>query len=221
MKKKPSWDVEETEGFVNILAWDGLYYKIWNEGTNLQECANVLAKIRFDINTLLVYIMRNQQLWKDIPNWKILHTFDVHIPCWKHLYNYLITTNDSYEKINQNIINSCIHFNCLFIYQEMTPNNIGLIGINKPREPFEYKFINGENVEIAKHRIIMLTLRDKNWKLKDYKTTLKLAIHELTHSTCNDTRWKEDNHKHPYYLYHGKMTKWAEDCGILKVFYLF
>ena len=112
-------------------------------------------------------------------------------------------------------------------YQEMTPNNHGIIGLNKPKvivtKKFEY---NGKLIdyEIAEKRSMLLTIRPK-LKVPEsksdpnvidtHKNIMKLVLHEITHTTCNDVRWKEDNHKHPYPLYHKLMRKWARECGIL------
>jgi hypothetical protein len=223
--RKPSWDVEENKGFVSVKADDGLFYKIWDSGTyeDKLKCANVLANIRHDLNILLIYLIKNDDLWKQHRiAWGIYHTFDIHIPCWMDMYKFIKTTND-YELINSQIINNCIKNGTLFVYQEMTPNNIGLIGINKPKEILTVKSMkDGKIVDFkySKKRLIMLTLREKNGKIKDYATTLKLAIHEITHTVCNDVEWKEDNHMYPYYLYHGMMKTWATDSGVLKVFYI-
>jgi hypothetical protein len=48
-----------------------------------------------------------------------------------------------------------------------------------------------------------------------YSTILYLAIHEVTHTVCNDVRWKKDNHKPPYENYHTFMKDCAKKCGIL------
>jgi hypothetical protein len=49
----------------------------------------------------------------------------------------------------------------------------------------------------------MLTLRNQGTgEMRNYKDILDLAIHELTHTTCNDIYWKEDNHKYPYPVFH-------------------
>ena len=63
--KKPFWDVEEKIGFVNIKAWDDLNYRVWNQGTpeSLQQVANILADIRYDINRLLVCLYKNRNKW--------------------------------------------------------------------------------------------------------------------------------------------------------------
>ena len=198
--KKPFWDVEEEDGFVKVKASDGNYYKVWNEGTpeTIQKVAKILAQIRYDINTILKYLYNNRNRWVDHPiAFGIEHTFDIH-----------------------NFNNS--NFN----YQEMTPNNMGILGLNKPKEVTNIQVnINNKifDYEISTKRSIFLTIRPKlspkggNPDIIDnYNKILDLAIHELTHTTCNDTRWKDDNHKHPYPTYHKMMREFAKECNVLK-----
>jgi len=196
---KPFWDLEEENGFVNVKAWDKHYYKVWDAGTpeTIKKVADILANIRRDLNNLLEYLYENKDIWKDEPiAFGIYHMFDIHLP-----------GGNPYT----------------FNYQEMTPNKDGILGLNKPKVidtiqvPFEGKIIN---YEIAGKRSIFLTIRpnlssggNPN-EFNSYKSILDLAIHEITHTTCNDVRWKSDNHKHPYPVYHKLMRKWAKDCGI-------
>jgi len=109
--------------------------------------------------------------------------------------------------------------NQLFNYQEMKPDYQNIIGLNKPKKivtiETEYR---GKVIdyEIAEKRSIFLTVRNmKSNQIHNYSTILDLAIHELTHTTCNDVRWKKDNHLPPYQSYHTLMRKWARECGIL------
>jgi len=209
---KPFWDLEETKGFINIKADDNLIYKVWDSGTPevKQEVANILAKVRGDLNTLLLYIYNNPQLWNNKPiAFGVIHAFDIHTPCWSKC---------EFGKMNNNSINKeCSKIDKLFNYQEMTPNDLGIIGLNKPKKivtvPVER---NGKNVdyEIAEKRSIFLTLRN-NQRINNYSTILDLALHEITHTVCNDVRWKKDNHLPPYQSYHTLMRKWARDCGVL------
>jgi len=218
---KPFWDLEETVGFVNVRSTlDSLEYKVWNSGTDSEklEVANILAKVRQNINILLIYLARNPELWlyKNIA-FGIFHTFDLHIPC---LYSLLDSLNtDSIELLNKKIIDKCVQDSTLFTYQEITPNNQGILGLNKPKIIKTIQVnIDGKVVdyEIAEKRIMMLTIRNKNsGKINTYTQIMDLVIHELTHTTCNDVRWKPDNHKPPYTCYHRLMRKWAKECGIL------
>lgn len=217
-KKKPFWDVEENNGFINVQAWDGISYKVWNQGTReiLQKVADTLANVRHDLNKLLVYIYTHPQDWKDHPiAYGIYHTFKLHTPNMKH---------DDFLKENaMEIINSGRD---LFNYQEMTPNNLGILGLNKPKQMVNVPLIlDGKKIyyELATRRSIFLTIRPKVSSGKgqpdvfdSYSKILDLAIHEITHTTCNDTRWKPDNHKQPYPEYHEIMRKFAKECGILK-----
>jgi hypothetical protein len=68
-EKKPFWDKEEDIGFVSVEAWDGLIYKVWNEGTpeTIQEVADILAKVdlkahfiyQTDSDIAMIYIINN------------------------------------------------------------------------------------------------------------------------------------------------------------------
>jgi hypothetical protein len=218
-KKKPFWDVEETKGFVYVAAKDGLEYKVWNQGSaeSIQRVADILAKIREDINTLLIYLATNKDRWRDHPiAFGIYHTLNLHAPnCNEKVF---------YDINALNLINK-LSGDDLFNYQEMTPNDEGILGLNKPKQVINVNFVyKGKKMdyELATKRSIFLTIRPQlsdngNPDIFDtYKKILDLAIHELTHTTCNDTRWKTDNHRHPYPEYHKMMRQFARNCGVLK-----
>jgi len=218
---KPFWDVEESVGFVSILSpLDSLEYKVWDTGSDSDklEAANILARVRKDINKLLIYLAKHPDLWmnKSIA-YGVMHTFDIHIPCLIKLLDFINV--DSVNVLNDKIIRKCVEDSTLFNYQEMTPNTYGIIGLNKPKIIKTIKVeVNGKQVdyEIAEKRSIFLTLRNyKTNVFNDYTKILNLAIHELTHTTCNDVRWKPDNHMYPYPRYHSLMRKWAKDAGII------
>ena len=215
--KKPFWDVEENIGFVKVEADDGNIYKVWNSGTpgKIMEVANTLANIRKDINHLLYYLCNNEELWINHNiAFGMYHTFDMHIPCWKSFKKCKFGYNT-----NKFINNKCLKLGKLFNYQEMTPNDLGILGLNKPKKIITSQFeMDGKivNYPMAERRSIFLTMRNqRTQRLNDYQRILDLAIHELTHTTCNDIKWKEDNHTPPYQSYHTLMRKWARDCGIL------
>ena len=218
--RKPFWDVEENVGFTNIVAWDGNYYKVWNTGNQESDkiVANILANVRKDINKLLIFLIKNEQLWintqmKD----PIIHTFDIHIPGWTHNYHFIQSMNDITR------INNVLNQSNLFTYMEMTPNNDGILGLNKPKliKAIPVTLPNGKtiNYELGDKRSIHLTLRNmKNGKIMDYSKIMDLAIHELTHTTCNDLYWvselKGGNHRHPFPVYHKFMRKCSRECKI-------
>ena len=208
---KPFWDLEEKIGFVKVKSpLDSLEYRVVNEGTkeDINEVAVVLSKVRRDINTLLVYLCKNPQLWIKKPiAYGIIHTFDIHIPSISKYFNEVVKKNGNIKLLNDKPFN----------YQEMTPNKHGIIGLNKPKIIKTIKVnVNGKMIdyEIAEKRSIFLTIRNKRG-FDSYSKIMDLAIHELTHTTCNDVRWKEDNHQPPYTSYHNLMRKWARECGIL------
>jgi len=223
MPKKEFWDLDELKDFVNRKGCDGLSYHVLDIGTeqDKQQAADILAKVRADLNTILIYIYRNPQLWMDKPiAFGIVHTLDIHIPCWEKELDSFIKKGDTLNHTLNLINKSCLSLNKLFNYQEMTPNDYGIIGLNKPKKiitiPTEH---NGKIIdyEIAEKRSIFLTLRNLNTlKFNKYSTILDLAIHELTHTTCNDVRWKKDNHMPPYQSYHTLIRRWARDAGVLE-----
>ena len=200
---KEFWDFDENLNYVSIKADDGLYYKVWNLGPPeiLNEVADVLAKVRHDINTILIYAYQNRDLWYNHPiAFGMFHTFDIHTP---EIYNLTSPKPEDFVT---------------FTYQEMAKNDWGGLGLNKPKViisiPVEYK---GKEVDypIAERRAIFLTIRNlRNNKLNKYSTILDLAIHELTHTTCNDVKWKKDNHLHPYPVYHKLMRSLAKKAGV-------
>ena len=213
------WDFNENKNYVSIQAFDGLDYKVWDHGSEniKKEVANTLAQVRKDVNTILVYIMKNPQLWTDKPiAFGIYHTFDIHIPCWSDNMDSILKIKNPMKLIND----SCIKMGKLFNYQEMKPDYKNIIGLNKPKKKITIEAdYHGKviNYEIAEKRSIFLTIRNmKSDKLHNYSTILDLAIHELTHTTCIDVKWKKDNHLPPYQSYHTLVRKWARECGILK-----
>ena len=200
------WNVNEIKGYKKYKASDGVFYKVWigdpDESFqkkwwyiigNQQETAEVLARIRKDLGTILNYLNDNPQLWNQHPiAFGIYHTFDLHLN------------------------------GALFEYLEMRPNKDGILGLNKPKRLTVIKVLLDKvlNYELGTKRNILLTLRNQNTgELKNYSDILDLAIHELTHTTCNDVRWvpewKGGNHREPYPTYHKLMRKWAKECGVL------
>jgi hypothetical protein len=201
------WNVDEHKGYRRIRASDNRYYKVWvgdrNEKfqknwwydvTNQQEVAETLAQVRKDLLTLLVYLEKNPDLWMNHPiAFGIYHTFDLHLTDRVH-------------------------------YMEMRPNKWGGLGLNKPKELTVYKMDIGEKKDIKYNlgtkRGILLTLRNQQTgEMKKYTDIIDLAIHELTHTTCNDTKWIPEsqggNHREPYPSYHRLMRKWSREAGIL------
>ena len=214
-KKKPFWDVDENKGYRSIKASDNLDYKVWvgdqqennqkkwwYNANNQQAVAETLARIRKDINKILYYLVDNEYLYNNDPiAFGIYHTFNLHIPDWN-------------GKSNEP----------LFVYQEMRPNDYGILGLNKPKKIITIKAELDNNkvidYELGKKRLILLTLRNQNnGELYDYSKILDLAIHELTHTTCNDVRWVPEwrggNHREPYPTYHRQMRQWAKNCKVL------
>ena len=208
MNNKPFWDVEENINFVKVKSTiDSLEYKIFDKhsGSSLTECANALASVRRDINFILFYICRHPEEWihKNIAL-GIFITLDLHIPCISNKLDIILKSKNDSELSNL-INNECLKIGKLFSIQEMTPNEYGILGLNKPKKVEIVEFnLMGKKIkyEVATKRSFHLTIRGLDNKLKDYSKIISLAIHELTHSTCNDNVWKEDNHKYPFEEYH-------------------
>jgi hypothetical protein len=173
-----------------------------------QLALNILEYFLDIINNCFIYLfylLKNPQLWHDKPiAFGIYHTFDIHLPNWENV----LSSSDPYTLVNQDNP---------FIYQEMTPNEYGILGLNKPKEIITIKADTGNGVidyELGKRRLILLTLRNTRG-IRSFKDIMDLAIHELTHTTCNDVRWKKDNHRDPYPVYHKWMRQWAKECGVI------
>jgi len=202
-------NLEENKGFVKVISsLDNVEYKVLNIGTSSEkeEVALILSKVRRDLNKLMIYLCKNPQLWINLPiAYGIIHTFDIHLPCLSYLFDDILSSDNPCELIIKN--------GNLFNIQEMTRNKYGIIGLNKPKELKKIK-VDGIDYEISTKRSIHLTVRNENGKIDSYDKVLALAIHEITHTTCNDIYWKEDNHKHPYPQYHSLMKEWAIKCGI-------
>ena len=201
------WNTDETNGYRKYQSGiDGRSYKIWigdiNEKfqkkwwytiTNQQETANTLAKVRKDILKLLTFLHNNPELWYDNPiAFGLYHVFDLQLT----------------DKTP---------------YMEMRPNDWGGLGLNKPREYQTIKTeIDNKSVkyDLGTKRVILLTLRNqKTGELLKYSTILDLAIHEVTHTICNDVKWvpewKGGNHRDPYPSYHRFMRKYAKQLGLI------
>jgi hypothetical protein len=215
--KKEFWDLDEMGR--QIMASDGITYTVKDTGTDIDiQAAEILASVRRDINKLLIYLCENPQLWSSHPMaFGIYHTFDIHIPCWESMLSKSVP--DKLQYIND----QCIKMGKLFVYQETPTNRYGILGLNKPKEITTIKVDLGDKVidyDLGKRRLIMLTLRTDGGKLCTYNKIMYLAIHELTHTVCNDVRWIPEsqggNHRPPYENYHTMMKKWAKNIGILE-----
>ena len=202
-------NLEENKGFVKVRSsLDNVEYKVLDIGSESEkkQVALILSKVRRDLNKLLIYLCKSPEMWVKLPiAYGIIHTFDIHLPCLKYIFDELLQSSDPNKLI--------IDYGDLFTIQEMTPNEYGIIGLNKPKSIKKIK-VSGLDYEIATKRSIHLTVRNDKGKIDDYQKVLSLAIHEITHTTCNDLYWKEDNHKHPYPKYHSLMKEWAIKCGI-------
>jgi hypothetical protein len=198
-------NLDEDTGFIGVKSdIDNLYYKVIDIGTEAEkkQVAIILSKIRRDLNTLMIYLCKHPEEWIHLPiAYGVMHTFDIHLPCLEQSFDNLIESDDPHK-----IILTC---GKLYTIQEMTPNEHGIIGLNKPKDIRKHD----DGYEIATKRSLHLTVRNKG-KIDPYSKVLDLALHEITHTTCNDIYWKEDNHKHPFPTYQRMMKEWARKAKI-------
>ncbi len=94
-----------------------------------------------------------------------------------------------------------------YYLQEMQlPKDQGEIifeGLNKPKE---IHLTRKQNIGVdgklrAKYRVIFLTIRNNNNKLKKISSLKKLIAHELTHTAMNHVLWREDDHDDKFNKY--------------------
>lgn len=222
MNNRELWDIDENKNFIiKKSPFDLIDYKVYDIGTDKDKeyAAFILSYIRFSVNKLLFYLIKNPHLWRDKPiAFGIYHTFDIHIPCWKNMTEVIIN-NKNYFILNEIINKECIKNNKLFNIQEMRYDQDMLIGLNKPKKIKTVR-LNTDNgivkYKIAETRAFFITLRNKkSGRLNNIKQIMDLVLHELTHTTCNDIIWKDDNHMYPYTNYHTLMRNWATDCNII------
>ena len=69
-------------------------------------------------------------------------------------------------------------------------------GLNKPKNVINTKKqkIGPDGSLRAKSRLIFLTLRNSNGRLKKIEELYSLIAHELTHTALNHVTWRDDNH---------------------------
>ena len=69
-------------------------------------------------------------------------------------------------------------------------------GLNKPKNVINTKKqkIGPAGSLRAKSRLIFLTLRKSNGRLKKIEELYSLIAHELTHTALNHVTWRDDNH---------------------------
>ena len=69
-------------------------------------------------------------------------------------------------------------------------------GLNKPKNVINTRKqkIGPDGSLRAKSRLIFLTLRKSNGRLKKIEELYELIAHELTHTALNHVTWRDDNH---------------------------
>lgn len=88
-------------------------------------------------------------------------------------------------------------------------NELKFEGLNKPKEVFMSKEpkIGVDGSLRAKYRIIFLTLRDTNGKLKKIQDLYPLIAHELTHTAMNHVRWRDDDHSKEFIIFYKSLLR--------------
>ena len=199
--KKEFWDVDENKNFLSVKSpIDDLDYKVYSESPKPRlidkNAAKTLSRVRREINKLVYFLYTKPELWKDkYPEIKLL--IDIHLPC---LYKLNIEKDYKFDT-NFNIFLNTNCGNKIVNIMEMTPNHHGLIGLNKPKRVAK----NG----VATKRSLHLTIRDRDGIL-DFNDIMKLVLHEITHTACNDVKWKKNNHLYPFYKYYSFLVKTYE-----------
>lgn len=70
-------------------------------------------------------------------------------------------------------------------------------GLNKPKGVHAKKLASkiGKDGNLrATYRVIFLTIRNKNKKIKKIENILPLLSHELAHTALNHVKWRDDDH---------------------------
>lgn len=84
---------------------------------------------------------------------------------------------------------------------EKFQGNVLFEGLNKPKGVYtkntSQKLGKDGNLRAA-YRVIFLTIRNKNGKLKKIENILPLLSHELTHTALNHVKWRDDDHGRPF-----------------------
>lgn len=76
-------------------------------------------------------------------------------------------------------------------------------GLNKPKGVKKTGLTKvGDDGNLrASYRLIFLTLRNDNGKLKKISELKKLIAHELTHTAMNHVKWRDDDHNEVFNFY--------------------
>jgi hypothetical protein len=84
---------------------------------------------------------------------------------------------------------------------EKFQGNVLFEGLNKPKGVHTKKTAQklGKDDKLrATYRVIFLTIRNKNGKLKKIENILPLLSHELTHTALNHVKWRDNDHGRPF-----------------------
>lgn len=100
-----------------------------------------------------------------------------------------------------------------FFLQEMQlikdQGSIKFEGLNKPKLVKKtYKRPVGQDGNLrATYRLIFLTLRTNDGRIKNIRHLKKLIAHELAHTALNHVRWREDDHSFTFDYYNKLILK--------------
>lgn len=135
-----------------------------------------------------------------IGNYKVLNYKDANLAA-KLLYNIETKIKTVFSKLKKIKLSEIqLLLKTPFKLQEMQllkdQGFIKFDGLNKPKNVIKTKLekIGPDGSLRAKNRLIFLTLRKKNGKLKGIKELYSLIAHELTHTALNHVKWRENDH---------------------------
>lgn len=149
--------------------------------------------------------------FKMVRGYKVLKVYKDHVLASKILKKIDSIIKKSFKlmkkiKMKNDLHNEMIKLliNTKFKLQEMQlikdQGKFKFNGLNKPKNIYNSNGINiGKDKKLRAHnRLIFLTLRNNNGKLKSIKKILPLVSHELTHTALNHVRWRDDDHGKPF-----------------------
>jgi hypothetical protein len=181
---------------------------------------NEKSKSKWDIDedTRFKMVYVNQQLCKVLNNKdENMNTLAGKYLCL--IYDYInairidLSLNYSFAEKNSFITESLIFITTPFTIQEI-PNNVGFEGLNKPKNIVSYTFrpaqFKQDNNYRAGSRHILLAIRDKNNKIRNWTAVKRLILHEISHTLCNHVTYRtEGNHLSDFKNAEKKITLFA------------
>ena len=169
---KEFWDFDEKTNYITINR-KGIPYKVLSIYTNYNTALEILLYLKNVIDNICLYLNINYYRYSEQDQIAIKCFLDIHMPG---------------------------NNRCLLSEMQL---NTEFNGLNKPRKLFTSsdKPLGTDKKDRASYRHVFLTLRYKNGTFKPLKDTIKLTIHEITHTMCNHIRWRDDDHGDDFIYY--------------------